>query len=249
MNSQQKPLIVIGAGGHAEILIALLQRLNREVVGITDVDDQQEGLLGVPMLGNDEVLRDYPPGQFDLVNGLGSAGQISTRASLYNQLIQQGYGFAQLTHPQSSLDPQITIGQGCQIMNATVIVHGAKLAENVLVNSRAVVEHHCRIGAHSHIASGAVLCGRCTVGEAVHIGAGATVIQNITIGDGAVIAAGAVVTKDVSAQYLVAGVPARWIRTLWFADSNDQSENDFQNDLKSDLPLDNLPFDDADDLL
>ena len=46
------------------------------------------------------------------------------------------------------------------------------------------------------------------------IAAGATVLQGVTVGDDAVVAAGAVVTKDVPARTLVAGVPARVIRTI-----------------------------------
>jgi acetyltransferase-like isoleucine patch superfamily enzyme len=53
-----------------------------------------------------------------------------------------------------------------------------------------------------------------TIGANVWIGAGATVVGGVTIGDGAVVAAGAVVTRDVAPATLVAGVPARAVRTL-----------------------------------
>ena len=52
------------------------------------------------------------------------------------------------------------------------------------------------------------------IGRGVWIAAGATILQGVTVGDDAVVAAGAVVTKDVPARTLVAGVPARVIRTL-----------------------------------
>lgn len=52
------------------------------------------------------------------------------------------------------------------------------------------------------------------IGKHVWIGSNATVCPGVTIGDGAVVAAGAVVTKDVPANAVVGGVPAKVIRYI-----------------------------------
>ncbi len=52
------------------------------------------------------------------------------------------------------------------------------------------------------------------IGKKVWIGANATILQGVTVGDNAVVAAGAVVTKDVPINSVVAGVPAKAIRTI-----------------------------------
>ena len=52
------------------------------------------------------------------------------------------------------------------------------------------------------------------IGKRVWIGSNATVLPGVTIGDGAVVAAGAVVTKDVPANTVVGGVPAKVIHYI-----------------------------------
>jgi len=52
------------------------------------------------------------------------------------------------------------------------------------------------------------------VGRNVWIGSNSTILQGVTIGDNSIIAAGSVVTKDVPANAIIAGVPARFIRSI-----------------------------------
>ena len=52
------------------------------------------------------------------------------------------------------------------------------------------------------------------IGKCVWIGANATVTGGVTIGDNSIVAAGAVVTKDVPANVVVGGVPAKFIKKI-----------------------------------
>lgn len=52
------------------------------------------------------------------------------------------------------------------------------------------------------------------LGKNVWVGSNATILQGVTIGDNAVVGAGAVVTKDVEANTIVGGVPAKLIKRI-----------------------------------
>lgn len=70
-----------------------------------------------------------------------------------------------------------------------------------------------RVGTAVHRA-GDLTTAPISIGDGVWLGARCTVLPGVTIGSGAIVAAGAVVTKDVPANQLVAGIPAKAIRQL-----------------------------------
>ncbi len=66
----------------------------------------------------------------------------------------------------------------------------------------------------NHVVKGLISSKDITVKKGAWIAANATIQPGVTIGEGAVVMTGAVVTKDVAPNTLVAGVPAKLIKTL-----------------------------------
>jgi serine acetyltransferase len=80
-----------------------------------------------------------------------------------------------------------------------------------------VIHPQTHAGHHLTILHGATIGagtgGVPLIGDNVSIGCGATIIGGIRIGNHATIGAGAVVTKDIPAQALAVGVPARFLHS------------------------------------
>lgn len=206
------PVLIIGAGDHARVVLATLRALGAEVLGWSAESIRKESPGDPPLIAPHEI-EGMDRGSLRLVNGIGSIGKVTQRADVFLRYKAVGFRFRSVVHPAAYLSSQASCGEGTQVMAGAVVQCGSQLGENVLVNTGAVVDHDCIIGRHCHIASGAVLSGAVSVGDAAHIGAGAVARQYVRIGTAAVIGAGAVVIADVPSDRTFVGVPARDIAT------------------------------------
>ncbi|HMQ31536.1 MAG TPA: acetyltransferase [Chloroflexaceae bacterium] len=215
--SHPVPLLLLGGGGHARVLIEAVQALGTyTIVGLLDPRPELHNtrILGVPVLGGDERLQNvYAQGVRHALVALGSVGNAATRRRVYEHGRAAGFELVTLTHPRASVSPTATLGAGATVLNGAVVGTYVSLGENVIVNTGAVVEHDSVVGDHVHVATRACLAGGVSVGALAHIGANAVVREGVRIGEGAVVGAGAAVVGDVPAWTTVVGVPARPMAT------------------------------------
>lgn len=208
MSGEGRPIVVLGAGGHAAVVIDACRALGRAVAGLL-APEPERGLevLGAPLLGDDGLLRDSAfVERHDFHLGV---AEVPLRVRLARVLEQSGAGAASLCHPAASVSPQAELDAGCFVAAGAVVGPRARLGRHVVVNTAASVDHDCVVGAGSHVGPGARLCGFVRCGEAVLVGAGACVVPSLTLGDGCRVGAGAAVIGDVAAGTTVVGVPAR----------------------------------------
>lgn len=106
------------------------------------------------------------------------------------------------------LGKNVFINSGCRFQDQG----GIYIGDNVLIG------HNVVLATLNHNENpqkrGNLIPGSIKIGNDVWIGSNATILSGVTIGDGAIIAAGAVVVKDVDANTIVGGVPARYIRDI-----------------------------------
>jgi acetyltransferase-like isoleucine patch superfamily enzyme len=111
-----------------------------------------------------------------------------------------------------------TVGQRCKISSHTFICEGVRIEDNVFVG------HSVTFINDSYPRATAADGGLQTekdwkveqtlVKKGASIGSGSTILSNVVIGENAIIGAGSVVTKDVPADAIVAGNPAKVLRYI-----------------------------------
>jgi len=208
MVALELPVIVIGGGGHAKVLVSALILRQRSILGFVDPNLDLPPLIGAPHLGNDNTVLGHRPESVQLVNAVGSIACTKNHQDVYVRFVEKRYCFATVIHPSAVVAPEVQIDDGVQVFAGAIVQPGSHLGANVIVNTGARVDHDCIINSHAHIAPGVTLCGAVHVGIGAHIGTGATVVQGIRIGAGSVVGAGAVVIRDVPEGTRVIGVPA-----------------------------------------
>lgn len=206
-----KPIIIIGAGGHAKVLIDALKLLGAPILGISEQNLAMLNteLLGFPIICNDAELKKYPPESVTLVNGIGGIKDTALRREVFTRFKMWGYAFSQVIHPAAVISADAALAEGVQVMAGAIIQAGVRVAENAVINTKTSVDHDCHIGSHVHLAPGVTVCGNVKIGDSVHVGSGSTIIQGIIVGPHSLIGAGTLVQRNVPAGATVMGVPGR----------------------------------------
>lgn len=203
-----KPLIIIGNGGHASVLIEILLTNNETIIGYV-APSEETNRFGIKYLGTDDVLKTISSSEVELVLGLGMLGPKSIREKLYQQLKLEGHTFKSVIHPSAIIAPSATLGEGIQVMAGVIIQTAVKIADNTIVNTGVIVDHDCCVGSHVHLGPGTTISGSVNIDNGAHIGTGSKIIQGVNIGESCMIGAGSVVVKNILPYTKAYGVPAK----------------------------------------
>ncbi len=199
--NKKVPVIVIGTGGHARVLLDALQLQGIPILGVTRtaLDQVEKSKVKVPILGTDDVIFKQLPNQVHLVNGIGQVRVEAKRSQIFDRFKDKGYSFATVIHPSAIISSDVIIEEGAQIMAGVIIQTGSRIGANSIVNTGASIDHDCIVGSHVHLAPRVVLSGGVIVGNGSHLGTGAIVVQCVSIPDRTFIRANSLFTRQTLA--------------------------------------------------
>ncbi len=153
---------------------------------------------------------------FKLIARLNACGDVGEVREILGEITGRGIDESTTVFPPFytnygsfiELGKDIFINHACSFLD----LGGITIEDGVMLGPRVNVvseNHPVAAAERKTLVPGAVLIRR-----NAWIGAGATILPGVTIGENAVVAAGAVVSREVPADTVVAGVPAKVIRTL-----------------------------------
>ena len=204
-----EPLVVIGGGGHAKVVIELLEDSGAFEIAGCIASGGPESVLGVPVLGDDSCLaRQYAAG---IRKAFVAVGDNSLRRRLSKMVADLGFQLVNAVSPRATVSRRAELRSGIAIMAGAVINSCSRIGSGCIVNTGAVVDHDCLIADWAHVAPGSSLAGNVSIGEGAFLGVGTRVIPHISIGAWATVGAGAVVIRDVPSGATAVGVPAKII--------------------------------------
>lgn len=194
-----KPVIILGGGGHASVLVDILRLNSVQIIGVSDPAFQEGELIfrDIPVISDEVIIEKYKNNKVSLINGIGPSPRSQHREIINEKFIDLGYEFSSVIHPSALIAKSAFLESGSQIMAGVIIQSRSTVSQNSVINTGSVIDHDCFIGKYSHIAPGAVICGNVKTGSSVFIGAGATVIENLSLDDKALVAAGTTLRKNL----------------------------------------------------
>jgi sugar O-acyltransferase (sialic acid O-acetyltransferase NeuD family) len=197
----RKPLLLIGAGGHAAACIDVVEQDGRCIVAglVGSAAEVGRQVFGYSVVGTDEDLLALIG---KIPNALIAIGHIKTpepRIRMFDRLQAMGCAMPVIVSTHAYVSRHAAIGAGSIVMHGAVVNAGAVIGRNCIINSQSLVEHDAVIGDHCHVSTAAAINGGVRVGAGTFVGSRSSVREGVTIGERCCIGMGQQVFADCEA--------------------------------------------------
>jgi len=198
---------ILGAGGHAKVVIDAIEEKNQYCsIFVYDSCPSRVGerIFEKYEIQNQSALRKPGPGPIHI-----AIGNNKVRAELSQSFSDTLKEFVSIIHPKAIVSSKAYVNNGCFVAGGAIIGPDSIIGYNSIINHMSIIDHDCLLGNWVHIAPNATLGGGVKIEDGVFVGAGAVILPRVNIGEYATVGAGAVVTRAVKPGDTVVGVPAK----------------------------------------
>ncbi len=205
-------IAILGAGGFGREVNLIIQQLIKKhnsynFLGYFD-DEDKSIEFGKNYLGNIDKLNLWDS-HISVAIAVGSG---SMRKELVNKITNPNVRFASLISPHAILNDIINVGKGSIICAGANLTTNIKIDKFVVVNLNATIGHDCQLNDFSSVMPGANLAGNVILEEEAFVGSGASILNGLVLEKSSILGAGAVLTRNLQANQVAIGVPAKTVR-------------------------------------
>lgn len=218
--SQKEDLYLYGAGGAGrELAFILLSNSRWSPAGFIDDALEKETIVNtIPVVGGLQDLKRNDASNVDkpLNIAVCTVGDPIKKKELVDDIKTscRNILFPNIIDEHSLVSPFIEWGEGSIVAQPfNHITTNICIGSFVWVNSYNAIGHDVTIGSYTTIFSGVNIGGSTRIGEFCVIGSGAVLRPGVHIGNNVIVGGGAVVVKDVPDNQVVAGNPAKVLRS------------------------------------
>lgn len=208
-------IVIMGAGGNSIEIAETVEACNEKekkynIIGFLDDDKGKWGssIIGYKVLASLQQVKTFSK-ETRFINGIGNYVSFRRRKEIVGHINLPSERYATIIHPQSCVSKRATIGAGVVIFQNCSIGVDVHIGNHVMVLPNSAIQHNSRVEDFSCIGAGVIVSGNVTIKDSCYVGSGAVIRNNITIGRNTLVGMGAVVVKDIEADKVVMGVPAR----------------------------------------
>jgi sugar O-acyltransferase (sialic acid O-acetyltransferase NeuD family) len=209
-------LILLGAGGHCESVIEVIEALTSyKIQGILDPiysEFNNHTILGYPIIGNDDKIEEFIKKGFEFVITVGQIKSPKIRKSLFQTVKSKGGRLPVIIASTAYVSKNCEIGEGTVIMNFAMLNSNVLIGSCNIINTFSDIEHGCNIGNFNHISTRVTLNGEVIVENESFIGSGTIVNEGCSIGNNVIIGSGSLVRKNLTNNSLAYGNPIQIIK-------------------------------------
>lgn len=210
----QEEIIILGTGGHAAVVIDIIETVGKyKIIGITDISLPEGAIYkNYPILGNDNVLEQYlNDGCQNVALGVGGFKNNNLRSALFKKMKKIGFKIPCHIHPSANISQTVKVGEGSVIFSGVNINTDVVIGDNNIIATGANIDHETILGNNVLISAGVTLGGNVKISEKVLCALGSNIISGVEIGSEILIGAGALVVKNIYQKGMYLGMPAKLI--------------------------------------
>ena len=190
-----KPIILVGGGGHCKSVIDAAESAGFTILGILDKPEEVGNqVLVYKVIGTDDDIPKYVD-KAEFVITVGQIKSSAIRHKIAERIEKAGGKFATIIASDATVSKYATIGEGTVILHKCVVNPDAKIGCNSIINTMVNIEHEVEIGDFCHISTGTLVNGMSKVGNDTFVGSGSVLYNCVKVASNSIITAGSVIRK------------------------------------------------------